>query len=388
MFYLLLAFLLFIGAIYYAYKGKPLSRGVKLTLFLCFWLIAGLAWQTGVDWKVYEAVFDQAHTIGQVFKTGAFASDDISTEPGYKLLSSIVKSFSDEYQMLQLSALFIGSVFFFKALSKYTQNYFAALLIYLGYVYLTLNMSGIRQAVSLSIVFYGLQFVKNKQFWRYFIVILFAAMFHYSSLIMIPCYWLLNKKIPAKLLFTILGCGLLVYIGRIAIISGTIERVSEAIGNPIFYRLYLYVTATEDALPSISPKMFLNLIFIVMFLLRRDAMIEKNKYANIFINLFTIYIILGQYMWDTGDIVTRLQHYFVIGLVILFPIYLETLRYTGNRIILTCFIFVLSIWSSNPIFFESPSRIIYNPYQNYLWHQITGQPSTGEDRLKQWANDE
>lgn len=181
-----------------------------------------------------------------------------------------------------------------------------------------------------------------------------------------------------------IALGLVAYVARISMISSTIERITESVDSPVMYRLYLYATGAQDTIPSMSPKMFLNVILFIMLLLRRNILIEQNRYSNIFINLFLIYILLGQYMWDTGDIVVRIQHYFIMGLVVMMPIYIESLKYMGNKIIATSFVFALSVWSSNPVFLGLSTGLPYNPYQNYIMYQIVGKPSTGEERLKEW----
>lgn len=389
MFYLILALILFLCALLHIYKGSTtISRRKRVVLFLCFWLVAGLAYQTGVDWKVYSSVFEQSLPLGKALSSGSFQQQyaGISTEPGYSLISSLVISLTDDYQILQLVVLLIASIFFFKAVSKYTQNLYLVLLVYLGYVYLTLNMSGIRQALSLSIIFYALQYIESKQFWRFLFFVVLAIMFHYSSLVVIPLYWVLNKKFSTPLICMLVGVGLLVYVARISIISSTIEQITQSSGNPVLYRMYLYVTGTKDALPSISPKMFLNVISLVMLLLRRDILIEQNRYSNIFFNLFLFYVLLGQYMWDTGDIVVRIQHYFILGLIVMLPIYADSLKYMGNKIIMAFFVLALSLWSSNPIFLGQQGGLPYNPYQNYVLYQISGRQSTGEERLRQWED--
>lgn len=380
MLYLLIAFILFICSLYNTVTCRNISKLEYIFLFLFFWLIAGSAWETGVDWRQYEVVYNYTYSLSEILK-GNNSDTGILAEPGFSLLSSIIKDFTDVYQYLQLIALLIASIFFFKGMKNTTKYYYPLLVIYLGYVYLTLNMSGIRQAIALGIVLYSLNYLKRNEFKKYLICIIGAASFHYSALAFIPLYFFLNKRYSFKLIYALVGIGLLAYLLRIDIFSSLIIRISELFSNPVISKLIFYITETSENSSSISIKFLINVVLLIIISFRYDILVQKNQYTTIAFNLFLLYVLLGEFLWNTGDIIIRMQHYFILGFIIIYPEYVESFKIKSNRVILYSFIFIISIVSSNPIFLNLEGGKAYNPYQNYFIYQILDKKSTSSLRL-------
>ena len=380
MFYLFINVLLFAGTIFCTLVNKKVKKNEFIILFLFFWLIAGSAWETGVDWRQYKVVFDFTYSLSEIL-SGNSSDTGIIAEPGYLFLSSIVKIFTDEFQYLQLATLFIASVFFFKGMKFVTKYYYPLLCIYLGYVYLTLNMSGIRQATAVGIVLYSLYYLQAKKKWQYFLCILGAATFHYSVLVFIPLYFFLNKRFSLRVVYIWVGVGFLFYILRIDLVSTLIIRIAEIFNNPVIAKLIFYITETSENSSSISVKFLINIVLLIFISFRYEQLIQKNKFSIISFNLFFLYVLLGEFFWNTGDVIIRMQHYFIIGFIILYPEYVELFNIKSNRIILYSFIFVVSIISSNPIFLEGEGGKAYNPYQNYFLYNFLDKESTSSLRF-------
>jgi hypothetical protein len=389
MFYTLLALLLFgFAVIQYTKKEYKTKSFEVIILFFGFWLVAGLAYETGVDWVDYSDAFGKAIPVTHCIANNGFFSSIVPFEPGFGFISSVTKTFTKEYQYLQLLSLLIASMFFFNGLKLYTKNYYAALLLYLGYVYLTLNMSGIRQAIALAIVFFALQYIENKSLWKYTVFVLIAASIHISALLMLPLFFIIRLEIPPKLVFIILGLGLILYFLRVSPLISfltwfTKQDLTLIIGkylNSYIFKFYVHLLHAKDISPKINLKVIFNVLMIAILIIRRNFLIIQNKYFNIFLNMFIIYTIIGLYLWDSGDVSIRLQHYFIVGLIILLPELISGSKRTLYKLSLLLFILVLSIWSSNPIFLERPTGVSYNPYQNYVIYKVFHIKSTGKQR--------
>lgn len=387
MFYLFIAILLFGFAFLYLNSRALYQRKDYVICFILFVGIAGFAYQTGVDWRIYSNVYSFSEPINRVLTGGSFyeSNSGVITEPGYALLSSVIKVFTDDFQYLMFWANFIAAFFLFKGFYKYKVNLYLSLLLYLGYIYLTLNMSGIRQAVAVGIVFYALSFLHSKQYKYYTFWILMAGTFHVSALIMLPVAFMLNRRINDKLVYLVLGIGLVIYILRISLVNQFIISVGESFDNPFIMKAYNYSLSANEG-NVFSFKVILNFIMLILFLQYKKKMINRNEYVSIFLNLFIIYLFVLEYLWDTGEIVRRLQFYFLLGLIVILPEFLMSLKWQTNKLICLIYIFLLTIWSSNPIFLNLPNGKPYNPYQNYVIHQILNLHSTGEQRLDEFVD--
>lgn len=387
MFYLFIAILLFCFAFLHLNTWAVYHKRDYIICFILFVVIAGFAYQTGVDWRIYSSVYDFSEPIDRAIILGSFfePNSGVITEPGYALLSSIVKFFTDDFQYVMFWANFIAAFFLFKGFYKYKSNLYLSLLLYLGYIYLTLNMSGIRQAVAVAIVFYALSFLHTKQYRNYTFWVLVAGTFHVSALIMLPAAFLLNRKINDKLVYLVLGIGLVIYTLRISLVNQFIISIGESFDNPFIMKAYKYsLTANEGNVFSF--KVLLNFVMLILFMQYKKKMCDRNEYVSIFLNLFIIYLFILEYLWDTGEIVRRLQFYFLLGLIVILPEFLMSLKIRTNKLICLFYIFLLTIWSSNPIFLDLPNGKPYNPYQNYIIYRILDLHSTGEQRLDEFAD--
>lgn len=387
MFYLFIAILLFCFSFLHLNTWAVYHKRDYIICFILFVVIAGFAYQTGVDWRIYSSVYDFSEPIDRAILAGTFfePNSGVITEPGYALLSSIVKFFTDDFQYVMFWANFIAAFFLFKGFYKYKSNLYLSLLLYLGYIYLTLNMSGIRQAVAVAIVFYALSFLHTKQYRNYTFWVLVAGTFHVSALIMLPAAFLLNRKINDKFVYLVLGIGLVIYTLRISLVNQFIISIGESFDNPFIMKAYKYsLTANEGNVFSF--KVLLNFVMLIFFLRYKKKMCDRNEYVSIFLNLFIIYLFVLEYLWDTGEIVRRLQFYFLLGLIVILPEFLMSLKIRTNKLICLFYIFLLTIWSSNPIFLDLPNGKPYNPYQNYIIYRIFDRQSTGEQRLNEFAD--
>lgn len=84
-------------------------------------------------------------------------------------------------------------VFLFKYMKDQSENLPLSLIIFMFGGFFAFSLSGMRQAIGVSVALYGLKYIKSNDFFKFILVILFAMMFHKSIVIFIAFYFL--KKI-------------------------------------------------------------------------------------------------------------------------------------------------------------------------------------------------
>lgn len=132
---------------------------------------------------------------------------DPNIEYGYQYLVYSILHFSHEYYWLFfISSLIIVSLTLY-TIRKYSTDYFMSVYIYLTFSFYTFFFNTIRQGIALSICFYGIRFLIDKSFLKYFIVVFIASLFHISAWVMIPFYFLVHwrLKLEYKLLLVFLS---------------------------------------------------------------------------------------------------------------------------------------------------------------------------------------
>ena len=181
---LLLIFIFTVGFFCFFCKNKERKGTIFLKfVFLAIFLLCALrAPSVGRDLPGYESAF---------LFTKRVAWNDytyIYFEPGYIFLMKVCVLVGMSFQsfIAITSAIILIPLYFY--VKKYSQNPFLSILIYICYVFFEFNMTGIRQAIAMSIVLLGfLIFMNAKKLPRIklLLFILLASAFHSGALICI-----------------------------------------------------------------------------------------------------------------------------------------------------------------------------------------------------------
>src|SRR5699024_5819934 len=120
----------------------------------------------------------------------------------------------DDVKYLFMAAALLTWIFSFKAIydNKERISIGIAVLILLCTLY-NMSFNIVRQILAVSIIMLSIKPMLDKKIWKYLLTILFASCFHFTSLVFLPSYWIVNsktknrgafKKITIPLLFIVL----------------------------------------------------------------------------------------------------------------------------------------------------------------------------------------
>lgn len=344
--------------------------------------IAGLRYETGGDWPTYALLFDSFPSFSRLIGCPA-EFKEINVEEGFVLLCALVKSLGGTVQHLFFVVTTINILLIVSALPKYTKYPVVALLCYYGILYFQLEMIYIRQATAVALSFFALQYIEPRKIVRYMLVIGIACTFHRVAALMIPLYFLLNRKLPVWLYLAVIGVGAVVMARGIPWIEKIFLAAAGLLGENYEDKAELY---TESALfavnRGISIGFVLNLAILVVVMFFKEK-IDALPNGTIMLNMFALSLVLYYYCFELVEVSNRVRLFFNIGIIALLPMVLAVLplfleRLAGLFVIaLYCFSF------SRFIFLEKPQAAAYNPYQNYIEYKIHPRPSTGKQRLEQ-----
>lgn len=383
MFYLICFIILFALAVLNVQMHDKLSRqilsGFTALLLIC---IAGLRYETGGDWDTYTKIFATLpsfnHLIG---RPAEFAN--IGIEEGFVLLCAFVKSLGGTVQHLFFVVTCINITLITVALNKYTKYPVVGLMCYYCLLYFQLEMIYIRQATAVALCFFALQYIQPKKIVPYMIFIIMACTFHRVAALMIPLYFFMNRKLSAWIYLTVIGIGAVIMWVGIPWIKTIFMTVAGLLGENYANKAESYTHhAFYSVNRGISVGFILNLAILAVVLFFKEKF-EEHPFGTIMLNMFAASLVLYYYGYELIEVSNRVRLFFLIGIIVVFPLILEILpiffeRLTGLVIIaLYCFVF------SRFIFFEQPRAAAYNPYQNYIEYKIHPRPSTGKQRLEQ-----
>lgn len=350
-------------------------------LFLVIFLTSGCRYEVGTDYFSYKELYEMIYPLDEAIKYREI-SIDRKAEFGYMFLSSIFRCFNVDINIMYLFLSFFTTLLIFKSILKYSAKYFfLSFLTYYTFVYFVVDLSAVRQCISISIFVYSIQFILKKQCFKYLMLISIASLFHTSSLFLFPFYWLLQLKYTNRTIYAIILFSFLICLFKVRFISYGVENISTYIGGGIIYKLFIYTLDSQKEW-GMNLKVILQILILFVLLRNRNFLILRNEKFNIFINLFFYYLLIRLLLWESIDLNSRLGYYFILGLVLCLPYLLEC---SFNKFTKRCcliLILLFNFYQGHTYFLEKVSTITYNPYQNYFIHNILNKKDTGEERWR------
>ena len=371
-------------------------NNIKKSFLLCFFIfvfVAGLRYEIGYDFFPYRELYENYVSLFDLndnpTRFWSYIKDN-SIEPLSTILIVLLKTITDDSQILFFATSFICSVLLFKTLKFFCEPkfFFLSLLIYFSFVYLFQEMHALRQALGASFLYFGLcQYVKGYKTTAIIWVVL-SCLFHYSMIIFLPLLFVIGKKIPIKVQLFLIGISFFVFLLRIRWINVFLEHFlqyipfvsviskvdgymnKEALERPFFITFFLYL------LPY----------FYLLFIEKKGSFFSAYKYL-IARNMYFFYLIFTMLLWEYTFFSVRYGWICLFGMAICLPKLIDTFsnRYLRKLsfayIMLFCYIIVHSF------LFPTSTNIQFTPYESYVEIKLFGEKGTGKERVKKFATD-
>ena len=187
------AFLLFFGK--KDEKQKIFNKKVFCILSGFFLFIIGALKNTsvGTDSERYSDTFYYLHRF-ELFEV----FDLYSEEWGFYFLIRVAADIIDHHQIMfaLASAVFAFSLSYFTY--KHSTNPLVSFIMTITMSYFAFSLSGLRQIIAISILLFSFDFIIKRRFLIFLFFIAFAALFHISSVLFLPAYFLVSKEISMK----------------------------------------------------------------------------------------------------------------------------------------------------------------------------------------------
>lgn len=333
-------------------RQQLMNRICLAAIFCVLFLLCALRVGVGNDYLTYV---QNAHEI--------YVGGVTVTEWGYNLVVKLLYILSGGENYLLIFGLFGFLTLFIFIKSMYEQSdSFAisfALFMALGIYFRSFNT--VRYYFVLAITLYSLRYVVKKEYVKALLLILPAALFHKSVLIVIPMYFICNR--PWKKWF--LG---LIGVGTIALYL--LKDVVMDIALKLYpsYKDTIYLTAgvgLKENLPSIARCVLVLALCIICY---REA-IADNEANTLYFNMNILAIALyvgGSFL----PMVSRFGYYLITAQILLIPSVLLKLEGRKKKYVtLVTGIFVLMYF----LYFlktAGNSGISVLPYKSWLFDSV------------------
>lgn len=260
---------------------------------------------------------------------------NLLSEPFFLIISRFIDktSFSKIFFFFLSSFITIPLICSFLA-NKNNEHKYLSLIIFLFFptlYYNTFNL--VRQFFSVAIFLYSIKFIQSKNFIKYALCILIAFTMHISSLILLPCYFFLNRSYSLKLY-------LFVTIIFIVIASG-IDIVME---NMLFLQsAYGLYASSNTQMESSTMVIIYNIIFIIM--LKEKHKFKTNSYDTIVFNLHFLLTLFSNLAF-INFYFYRLSIFFAPAIAVTFPASIAALTKKESITTVICLIFGFGLFAS------------------------------------------
>lgn len=173
------------------HRGAKAKECILLAIALLLpSVLAGVRYGVGTDFYSYERMyaFNARLSFRDLVEQNGFLS-------GWMIwaISQIAGYVGGEEMFFGLYA-FLTYIFFVDALRQYKNaNYFLSAF---GFLLLpfTAGLNGVRQALAVSIAFWSLKYVYQRNFFKYIMAVALAVMAHTTALVMVPVYFLYSPS--------------------------------------------------------------------------------------------------------------------------------------------------------------------------------------------------
>jgi len=310
------------------YPEFDIFNKTKLTPFhwaalLLISVIVGFRYEVGTDWIGYKEWFDYYKVVPMD------SLNQLNFELGFLYLNYFFANLGTDYTAMFFSVAILSWFFLIKGVSAKILPLFLFFIFVDEYFFWSMN--GIRQFVCISIFIYSIRFIIERNFKKYLLFTVFSALFHSSSVILIPLYFVPWEKVykPNKW-FIVFFISL--FLANTPMIMNSIESTLMNIGNSIpllsIYLKYFENGRFEASANQVGLGYFFKVLIAFVIFYYSVSVTEKYPNTKIFFVLFFL-----------GSIIYNLFYMFpLIGRVNLYFIFMRTI---------TLSLVIFYLWTEN-----------------------------------------
>ena len=264
----------------------------------------------------------------------AYHGENEDYELGYVLLEKIIGSITSSHLIYKIIIASIFMTAFGRYIYINSKDPFISFIVYDALMYNMFSLTGYRQVVSVAIgVLCGYEFVKKRRFIPFLVFILIAALFHKSTLIFIPFYFLANKKITNRYLLEAFCVVLLLIAGR----NQLFNYVKVLVGYEQYGGTYGFAQQTFILL-------LIALTFVVIVFKQQILRYAANNnmlYIGHYYNALILTWFMIPFAMVSPTSMRLVYDFGFISFLLLIPVLVKSFCRRNNRIIMYCFLIIL-----------------------------------------------
>lgn len=317
---LMMSFSLALIARYYAMADLSAAIRIKPNRLMVMTTAAMLALVAGLRNNIGDTFF-YMHS---------YVTDDYSLysiverkDIAFGLYQKLLKTWSDDPQLLILVTACITNLLIVMVLYKYARLFELSVFVYIASGAYVISMNGIRQFMAAAFVFAATKFILNGNAGKFLVVVLFASFFHQSALIMLPIYFFVRREAWTRMTFALLAIA-------IGIVYGFNEFQDILFSSLQNTQYAEYKTFNEGGANMLRVLFYAAPLFLAY--LGREKLRKLYPKFDVIVNLSLIGVVL-MLIATQNWIFARLAIYFTLYQIILLAWIVKAFREKDQKLV-------------------------------------------------------
>lgn len=360
--YILLFFAYAAMAIVYRYVDEKAKTRLKIASVALFMLFFGFRGFVGDDWTNYYPCFDGMYDDSLVNMV-AYIRETADFEPGFMALLLICKILVNDYHFFIFICCVINCALLYRFLSKRVDNLPLAFLVFLSMSGTGIEINLLRNSIALLICLNALEFIPKRKPLPYFGLCLLAMSMHLSSVIYIPLYFFLHRRMPRWVYISLFVGATLFLLAQINFIGPIMLAVASRMGEIYVELVNNYIEGElANVQGFISIGLLERLMTGILIICYYDKLVNISKDNAMFINAFLLYFLSFALFREFEVVSRRIAILFVFCYWILWCDFFKCFVYKGNRMLFAFFLFCYGVLKLHSMTNEPKSE-----YDNILF---------------------
>ena len=344
-----------------AHRNNPVAgQFCRFSCTVAYLLFVGLRGYVGTDWYSYQQIFDG---VPELFSGGwgDFWSKNL-LEPGFVLFASSVKSLWNDYHFFVFASACIDAAILHAFLKRYVDWYTLGFLLFFVMGGLTL-CDLMRSARSIGLFLLSLRYLTERRPGAYFALNGLGMLFHVSSIVYLPLYWILHRRWPKAVFVAVFLVGNAVFLLRAEFIRPLVEWTAETLGGRFAHLQAQYLlNEVFDERYGLSVG-YLERILTSLLILGFYQKLHAQRITNrLFVNAYVLYFAFFFFFSEIREFAARFSLLFIFAYWALLPALYEILRVRFNRAV-----FLAALYGYCLLKINGMTAIPLYRYDNLLW---------------------
>lgn len=303
----------------YACEARKIKCGltIKSVQNIAFVLLLVFIGLRGFVYSDFVAYYTFYEDLPNIFNLSSNDIADNIWEPGFIVYSSIIKTIIPNY----FGWVFINTLIDLLVLRAFFKRYSSSLILpfifFIAFSGLFMEFNLYRNTKAFSLFLLSIPYLEKRKMLPYMLLNILGATFHASSLIYLPCYWILTRNIPKGVVIvgSMVASGL--YLLNVPFVGNLVNSLGVFQALEFYDKLNTYIE--NAAVYTIGILRFVELLFaLIVFTVLHERLCNKSSASIIFYNAFWLYFISYLLFYEVRVLIDRIPILFVFGCWILY----------------------------------------------------------------------